>query len=189
MSYSELIKLRLTKVVQEILSYYYGEHVLEAVKENVITECKCHGVSGSCTMKTCWTTLRPFRMIGNHLMKKYGSARLTRVIRGSRSLRPVFLILKKSKKQNRKPRRSDLVCLEQSPNYCDYDINSGSLGTVGRRCLRESKQPIGCDLMCCGRGYNTHQYTVTVQCRCKFYWCCYVRCEKCSNKTEEYTCK
>ncbi|GAB1606520.1 protein Wnt-7b isoform X1 [Argonauta hians] len=181
--------MEFTENARALMNVHNNRAGRKAVKENVVTECKCHGVSGSCTMKTCWTTLRPFRMIGNHLMKKYKSARLTRVIRGSRSLRPVFLILKKSKKQNRKPRRSDLVCLEQSPNYCDYDSKSGSLGTVGRKCLRESKQTIGCDLMCCGRGYNTHQYTKTIQCRCKFYWCCFVKCQQCSNKTEEYTCK
>ncbi|KAJ8910611.1 hypothetical protein NQ315_017489 [Exocentrus adspersus] len=47
----------------------------------------------------------------------------------------------------------------------------------------------GCDLMCCGRGYNTHQYTKTFQCRCKFHWCCRVDCDTCSERTEEYTCR
>jgi len=47
----------------------------------------------------------------------------------------------------------------------------------------------GCDLMCCGRGYNTHQFTRTKQCRCTFYWCCYVKCDTCVERTEEYSCK
>lgn len=47
----------------------------------------------------------------------------------------------------------------------------------------------GCDLLCCGRGYNTHQYTRTWHCNCKFYWCCYVQCNTCMEDTEEHTCK
>jgi wingless-type MMTV integration site family protein 7 len=43
--------------------------------------------------------------------------------------------------------------------------------------------------MCCGRGYNTHQYTKTFQCNCKFHWCCHVNCQRCQERTEEYTCK
>lgn len=47
----------------------------------------------------------------------------------------------------------------------------------------------GCDLLCCGRGYNTHQINRTWQCRCKFQWCCHVQCDVCHERIEEYTCK
>lgn len=103
---------------------------------------------------------------------------------------PTFLTLKRSKRPHAKPRRSDLVYLiERSPNYCDYNVSTGSLGTVGRKCNRTSLGTDGCDLMCCGRGYNTHQYVKTDQCNCKFHWCCYVQCRECSERTEEYACK
>lgn len=153
------------------------------------TECKCHGVSGSCTMRTCWTTLPPFRKIGDHLLRKYKKAKPVVPMVGGRNRRPVYLTLKRFKENHTKPRRSDLVFLQKSPNYCDYDASVGSLGTVGRKCNRTSVDTDGCDLMCCGRGYNTHQYTKTWQCNCKFHWCCYVQCNKCSERTEEYACK
>lgn len=45
------------------------------VKASLQTECKCHGVSGSCTMKTCWKSLPPFSQVGEALMKKYNRAK------------------------------------------------------------------------------------------------------------------
>jgi len=47
----------------------------QIVKALLQTECKCHGVSGSCTVRTCWRTLPSFRQIGDALMKKYYRAR------------------------------------------------------------------------------------------------------------------
>lgn len=162
--------------------------LFQALKDNMKTDCKCHGVSGTCTMKTCWKTLPPFRIIGDYLLLKYSKSKNVKAVKEiSRLQLPQTLILKRSK--IRKPRRSDLVYLDKSPNYCDLDSSTGSLGTVGRKCNRTSTRTDGCDLMCCGRGYNTHQYTRTWPCNCKFHWCCFVECNKCSERTEEYTCK
>ncbi|OWF36235.1 protein Wnt-7b-like isoform X1 [Mizuhopecten yessoensis] len=161
----------------------------KAVKEHMGTECKCHGVSGACSLKTCWTTLPSFRRIGEHLYKKYNKSKMVVPYYATRNRIPTFLTLKRSKRAHAKPRRSDLVYLKKSPNYCDFNSSTGSLGTVGRKCNRTSSGTDGCDLMCCGRGYNTHQYTKTDQCHCKFHWCCYVQCRECSERTEEYACK
>ncbi|XP_076448276.1 protein Wnt-7b-like [Babylonia areolata] len=161
----------------------------KAVKSSLGKECKCHGVSGSCTMRTCWTTLPPFRAIGDDVRRLYGDSRLVEPYLGRRARTPITLVLKRSKRKHRKPRRKCLVYLEHSPNYCDHDPATGSLGTAGRLCNRTSKGTDGCDLMCCGRGYNTHQYTRTWQCHCKFHWCCTVNCQRCSERTEEYSCK
>ncbi|CAH1959046.1 unnamed protein product [Acanthoscelides obtectus] len=173
----------------------------KAVKQNLIVECKCHGVSGSCTMKTCWKSLPPFRQIGDNLMKKYYRARAVSV-RSTPQLGPrdtnsfprksrkMHLVLLKGRTVLKKPpKKSDLVYLQLSPNYCERDLAAGSLGTFGRSCNRTSRGIDGCDMMCCGRGYNTHQYMKTFQCRCKFHWCCKVECETCNERTEEYTCK
>nr|XP_033324682.1 protein Wnt-7b isoform X6 [Megalopta genalis] len=214
------------------------------VKALLQTECKCHGVSGSCTVRTCWRTLPSFRQIGDALMKKYYRARpvvaitpppppimqsLDTLHLTSAEMSPILgndaktqgkpndvgksrhdrqppkkaikprrphLVLKRTKSsggsaigQKRIPKRSELVFLQPSPNYCEPDLAQGSLGTQGRYCNRTSKGTDGCDLMCCGRGYNTHQFTRTWQCRCKFHWCCRVHCETCTERTEEYTCK
>ncbi|XP_042879895.1 protein Wnt-7b-like isoform X1 [Penaeus japonicus] len=157
-----------------------------AVKKTLRTECKCHGVSGSCTMKTCWKTLPAFSTIGRHLVKKYQSAR---AVVAHKVHKKSSMHLALQRKKARRPRPSHLVFLDKSPNYCDFNPATGSLGTVARKCNRSSAGPDGCDLMCCGRGYNTHQYTRKWKCNCKFHWCCYVECNTCQEETEEYTCK
>jgi len=37
-------------------------------------QCKCHGVSGSCEVKTCWRSVPAFREVGNILKDKYNGA-------------------------------------------------------------------------------------------------------------------
>jgi len=78
-------------------------------------------------------------------------------------------------KHRKKPRISELVFLQPSPDYCEADLSVGSLGVNGRKCNRSSEgthfhnlyrnfsQVInlyikikigadGCNLLCCGRG-------------------------------------
>lgn len=68
------------------------------------------------------------------LLKKIGKSR-----------RP-HLVLKRTKVSGgpsislkRIPKRSELVFLQPSPNYCEPDLAQGSLGTQGRYCNRTSK--------------------------------------------------
>ena len=37
-------------------------------------QCKCHGVSGSCEVKTCWRSIPAFREVGDILKDKYNGA-------------------------------------------------------------------------------------------------------------------
>ncbi|XP_073999724.1 wnt oncogene analog 2 isoform X2 [Rhodnius prolixus] len=151
-----------------------------AIKTTLVKDCKCHGVSGSCTMRSCWMSLPRFKKVGDHLMRKYWRAREVRLgEQGS-------LVTGKS---DRKPRTADLVFIEHSPNYCEPDNTIGSPGTKGRNCNRSATGLGSCDELCCGRGYNTHQQLKSWQCNCKFNWCCQVECQTCTQNTEVYTCK
>uniref|UniRef100_A0A8C2HRD5 Protein Wnt n=1 Tax=Cyprinus carpio TaxID=7962 RepID=A0A8C2HRD5_CYPCA len=173
---------------RRLMNLHNNEAGRKVLEERMKLECKCHGVSGSCTTKTCWTTLPKFREIGYLLKERYANAVEVEAVRATRFRQPSFLRLKQSRGYI-KPTDTDLVYLERSPNYCEEDAVTGSTGTRGRLCNHTSPHTDGCNLMCCGRGHNTHQYTRVWQCNCKFQWCCFVKCNTCSEKTEVFTCK
>ncbi|XP_071481174.1 protein Wnt-4-like [Diadema antillarum] len=169
---------------RKLMNLHNNEAGRRTIESNMRTECKCHGVSGSCEMKTCWKSMPPFRSIGLVLKEKFDGATEVRLRRiGSRrQLAPV--------NPDFKPHTSsDLVYLVQSPDFCEEDLKLGSLGTHGRRCNKTSKAIDGCELMCCGRGFNTHIEEVVERCSCKFHWCCYVKCRNCHRTVEVHTCK
>ena len=143
--------------------------------------CKCHGVSGSCSIKICWRTMAPFREIGKHLKQKFDGASMVRLNGKKKRLKPVD-------KRIKKPAKEDLVYMEDSPDYCMYNPTVGSLGTKGRQCNKTSYGLDGCSLMCCGRGYYTTVREIKEDCNCKFHWCCRVECMKCARKIEEHFC-
>ncbi|XP_046384903.1 protein Wnt-10a-like [Ischnura elegans] len=45
-----------------------------AISNNSQVRCKCHGMSGSCEMKTCWRAAPEFRRVGDALSRRYRSA-------------------------------------------------------------------------------------------------------------------
>jgi len=75
----------------------------------------------------------------------------------------------KSKTKRRLPvGKGDLVHIHKSPNYCVHDPQKGIPGTSGRICNKTSHGSDSCDLLCCGRGYNTQVrgYTYMPHCNC-----------------------
>ncbi|XP_064606910.1 protein Wnt-2b-like [Liolophura sinensis] len=153
-----------------------------AVKRFMKLECKCHGVSGACTIRTCWLAMQDFRRVGHYLKTKYNGA--TQVMMNQAG---TGLIV--ANKNHKRPTRSDLVYLEASPDYCQRNLQRGSLGTADRRCNKSSRGTDGCDIMCCGRGYNTKTVKQTSKCECKFHWCCFVKCKTCMEWVDIHTCK
>ncbi|XP_061183958.1 protein Wnt-1-like isoform X1 [Saccostrea echinata] len=171
------------------------------VSKELKRECKCHGMSGSCTIKTCWMRLPSFRDVGNRLKDRFdGASQVISGNDGSRILgnRPNSGRKKKRYKSfhfapvnpnHKKPGRRDLVYFESSPTYCEKDPSIDFPGTYGRECNASSIGIDGCDLLCCGRGYISKTYTVRERCSCIFRWCCEVECEICTRTKVQHTCK
>lgn len=166
----------------KMMNLHNNEAGRRAVYRLVKIECKCHGVSGSCSMKTCWLKLPSFREVGDYLKEKYDSAIEVRYESRQNQLRPRY-------RRFSKPTKEDLVYIQDSPNYCNKNEEFGIIGTSGRQCNKHSNGLDGCRIMCCGRGYYIAKTIKEEKCKCKFQWCCSVKCETCVTEVETYICK
>lgn len=166
----------------------------------MLRKCKCHGVSGSCNMKTCWMTLGDFSEVGDYLREAYRNALMidTNDINGS--IRKSLAVVSKSK----------LVFSQPSPDYCTAgNATVGSIGTLGRQCVkpkgggggrdRKWKAFAGmsvaerksCRHLCreCGYRVKRERRVITTSCNCKFQFCCEVKCSQCTKEEIIYVCQ
>ncbi|KAK7069787.1 Protein Wnt-6 [Halocaridina rubra] len=152
-----------------------------AVRNHLRPHCKCHGLSGSCTNRTCWKRMPTLRHIGQHLKQKYRNA--VKVIPNNDGIS--FMTANISLKP---PLEEDLVYLEDSPDFCSFNRRTGSLGTAGRRCNSTGLEESGCESLCCGRPYRSEIKMETETCHCRFKFCCEVTCQKCQVRREYSYC-
>lgn len=178
-----------------------------AVMNNEIVRCKCHGMSGSCQLKTCWKSAPEFKVVGKLLKQQFRRAVL--VDQSNQGNGPPVVVAKKIRKARKNNKKHDraqpvqpfsqldktkrmeaaLFYYQRSPNFCDKDQSSDIPGTIGRRCNRTSVGSDGCASMCCGRGYNLIRERRIEKCHCKFNWCCYVECQECEIEEWISICK
>ncbi|KAL7071617.1 hypothetical protein ACQ4LE_009212 [Meloidogyne hapla] len=93
----------------------------QVVDQSLYKKCKCHGVSSSCDVKTCWYTLPPIEHVVSILKKKYDNAR---PMLGSTTLGA----MRKRWKHPESDDEQSLVYLKNSPNYCEENAAAGSQG-------------------------------------------------------------
>ncbi|XP_021569886.1 protein Wnt-3a [Carlito syrichta] len=160
----------------------------QAITGHLHLKCKCHGLSGSCEVKTCWWSQPDFRAVGDFLKDKYDSAS-EMVVEKHREARGWVETLRPRYAYFKAPTERDLVYYEASPNFCEPNPETGSFGTRDRICNVSSHGIDGCDLLCCGRGHNTRAERRREKCRCVFHWCCYVSCQECTRVYDVHTCK
>ncbi|KAK6329290.1 hypothetical protein J4Q44_G00012680 [Coregonus suidteri] len=151
---------------------------IQTILDHMHLRCKCHGLSGSCEVKTCWWAQPDFRMLGDYLKDKYDSAS-EMVVEKHRESRGWVETLRAKYAFFKHPTERDMVYYEGSPNFCEPNQETGSFGTRDRACNVSSHGIEGCDLLCCGRGHNTRTEKRKEKCHCIFHWCCYVSCQEC----------
>ncbi|XP_059806279.1 wingless-type MMTV integration site family, member 2Bb isoform X2 [Hypanus sabinus] len=89
-----------------------------AVKRFMKLECKCHGVSGSCTLRTCWLAMADFRKTGDYLRKKYNLAIQVTMNQDGTG----FTV---TNRHSGRLIKNELVYFENSPDYCVMDKAAG----------------------------------------------------------------
>lgn len=177
--------------------------------------CKCHGVSGSCSVKTCWHQLAQFANTAAVIKVKYDNAVLVNaeIQENSSHLRTMTSSTSKNQENNRILPQSrskkatdklvDIESIRSGRNSMRNDpvdtteliyqqrspefcaTNPLGPGTMDRQCLRGEN----CEILCCGRGYNVHSTKENVSCKCKLILCCHVECENCWVDKTIHTCK
>lgn len=163
------------------------------MQENYVIRCKCHGVTSSCEMKTCWKELVNFTEIGSILKEKYdGASRVRYDRRTGRILKARsengYTRAGKRRSTLGRPTAGNLVYVQRSPDYCVRSKEDKTLGTTDRECKTDIEGHGSCTELCCGRGFRQDVSIVQRRCQCKFQWCCYVKCKTCDREQIKNVC-
>ncbi|XP_055376678.1 protein Wnt-6 [Condylostylus longicornis] len=156
-----------------------------AVRDNMRLDCKCHGLSGSCTMKTCWLKMPSFHEIGTILKERYNNALKV----SSHNDGDKFMLEKPIIGQKNRITKYDIIYTDISPDFCDSNYKTGSLGTYKRECNLTSSGNDNCDTLCCNRGYIYRTNNENINCNCVFKWCCDVKCDICQHNRTVTICR
>ncbi|CAB3978975.1 Wnt-10a [Paramuricea clavata] len=111
------------------------------------TMCKCHGLSGACTAKTCVKTASGLRLIGNAVKTIFNNAKKVEPENQRREGLKLVLVDAPTKTENsprfgkapkevrETPTKSELLYTENSPSFCERDDTLGTLGVSGYKRL------------------------------------------------------
>ncbi|XP_050685460.1 protein Wnt-10a [Leptidea sinapis] len=165
-----------------------GRSILSSQME---VRCKCHGLSGSCQLRTCWRATPDFRIVASTIKRQYRKALMV----AQEELNNGVSVLRGRPRGRRKDRprpapKTSLLFFEKSPSFCEADARIESSGTSGRVCrIGRTSRSGSCDLLCCGRGHDLIRKSSITPCNCTFHWCCRVDCEKCKDDKWIAVCK
>ncbi|XP_028968850.1 protein Wnt-8b-like [Galendromus occidentalis] len=157
-----------------------------AVKKTMRKMCKCHGVSGSCAVTTCWMRLSDMQTIGKRLRRAFENAKRLDYNGGSLN----------SERKDLPFRKHELIYSYDSINYCNANLTAGTVGTLGRECSLRSgvgvtrSEAESCKRLChdCGLKIRTENTTQSTSCKCRFIWCCRVECQTCVTEVTRTFC-
>lgn len=169
----------------DLHNFRVGELVIRKLMDSAEMTCICSGVSGSCTVQTCWNQLPDFSVVGNRIKELYDNAACLVQSNGKTGLQFAWI-----SECGRATTEMDLLYNRQSPTYCGKDSYLGVVGVSGRECDPNSDGPNSCANLCgaCGRGTVENHEAIEHQCDCTFHFCCEIRCDTCNTDRIYYTC-
>ena len=172
-----------------ILCDVYSLCACQTVESGRHIKCKCHGISGSCDVRTCGSSVPSLRTISNSLRARVDTAVKVRFFGKLNPSTPIvgrrrLKITAVRKTMTSQPAtamsfEASLVYFRSSTDYCPT--------TAGRVCGGSDYDH--CRQTCCGRGYGLRRVEIVDdKCRCRFQFCCRVVCSRCERTTEERVC-
>lgn len=199
---------------RRLMNLHNNEVGRRVIMQNLKKKCKCHGVSGSCSVRVCWLMMPDFRAVSDELRRQYDAAsKINKPQAVERVELLKTLVTKRSTRSTIQHNyNNELLYIRNSPDYCKSNGRLGVSGTSGRMCssvestsnttlvatgnfdsdggfLEESSSPNEtCDYICCGRGFYSKLIETMEDCECKFQFCCSVTCKKCKKTTLQYFC-
>ena len=141
--------------------------------------CTCHGISGACTVQTCYGKLPALAEVSESLYIKYDGAVKVDLIDGKLQRASTFVANPLDV--------TDLAFSDESPDLCVNASTKGVQGTAHRVCELSDSSTKSCSVLCCGRGH----YLVTDRQEkedCVFHFCCDIICTKKYTESRVYKC-
>ncbi|KAL2101193.1 hypothetical protein ACEWY4_002954 [Coilia grayii] len=208
---------RVNKDLRAHIDFHNINVGVRAVKSGLKTTCKCHGVSGSCAVRTCWKQLSPFHDTGRLLKYRYDTA--VRVLSLTNAATGEVELAGGPRKYSPSSSSSSVSSSSGSSNSAGPSSSSSSSSSASTSAVTPRARPTdlvyleespsfcrpsryspgtagrpcakdtSCGSLCCGRGYNTALRLTTLSCHCQVRWCCHVECQTCLREEEVYTCK
>ncbi|CAH8523953.1 unnamed protein product [Dicrocoelium dendriticum] len=171
-----------TELARMLMNLHNNRAGRLAVYKLASVACRCHGFSGSCSLRTCWTQLSPFSRIGTYLRQIYDAAIKVKFNRRGTKLR-------RASRHGSRITPDHLTYLDDSPNYCHtYGPVEELFGTRDRECYPNRTDEMSCAQLCCQRGSRVLLRDVHEKCHCQFHWCCRVECQTCARAEEYHVC-
>ena len=126
---------------------------------DTVVDCRCHGFSSGCNIKTCTRRLHDFKVTGQKVLQHYGAAVQ---VEGGGQGRLVPTV-----RRANPPMPEDMLFTHDSPDYCKRNLSMDILGTHGRLCSPAQAGGAGsCAFLCCGRGfYNEDKLVAERDCQ------------------------
>ncbi|KAI6214468.1 Protein Wnt-4 [Aphelenchoides besseyi] len=152
----------------------------KVLASNLRKQCKCHG----------WILCNENVLENSSITRRLRFSTQTKILE-STTIMPEKseLVLKsgnvRAERSALEASKAELVFLEKSPDFCDIHPKRGLPGTSGRECFSEEQ----CHDLCCGRGWNVEHHWQNEPCRCKFEWCCEVKCQTCTKLVQRRFCR
>lgn len=184
---------------QRMLALYNAEAGRVVAKNSAKVTCKCHGVSGTCSTKTCNNKIDKFGTVAKNLVNSYKHAKRVRLnprthqLEDRKNKRRVY-VTARGEIMNVSADRNEIVRLvytRRPTDWCKLD-DKGRYFNAGRTCrddVSESEET-SCEKLCCGHGHYQNIRTVKRKCHCKLgdSWEKLV-CDTCEEEIRETLCR